>query len=125
MQRKSLGFTLVEVLVALAVLGITLAAAAKLVIGSTDTLMTYRTRTLASWVASNLVNQQLAMRAFPETGATQGQVTQGGEQFIYSMNVSPTPNYSFRRIELSVAVAERPEHILALQVYYAARVDTP
>lgn len=125
MHRKSLGFTLVEVLVALAVLGITLAAAAKLVIGSTDTLMTYRTRTLASWVASNLVNQQLAMRAFPETGATQGQVSQGGEQFIYRMNVSPTPNYSFRRIELSVAVAERPEHILAQQVFYAARVDTP
>jgi general secretion pathway protein I len=123
MRGKSLGFTLVEVLVALAVLGITLAAAAKLVIGSTDTLMTYRTRTLASWVASNLVNQQLAMRSFPETGSTQGQVTQGGENFIYTMNVSPTPNYSFRRIELSVAVTERPEHILALQVFYAARVD--
>lgn len=123
MRAKSLGFTLVEVLVALAVLGITLAAAAKLVIGSTDTLITYRTRTLASWVASNQVNQMLAMRAYPETGSTQGQLTQGGENFIYTMNISPTPNYSFRRIELTVAVAERPEHILAQQVFYAARVD--
>ena len=123
MRAKSLGFTLVEVLVALAVLRITLAAAAKLVIGSTDTLMTYRSRTLASWVASNQVNQMLAMRAFPETGSTSGKTNQGGEDFIYTMNISPTPNYSFRRIELSVSLAERPEHILAQQVFYAARVD--
>ncbi|WP_297571998.1 type II secretion system minor pseudopilin GspI [uncultured Deefgea sp.] len=123
MARRSWGFTLVEVLIALAVLGITLAAAAKLVMGSTDTLITYRTRTLASWVASNLVNQHLAMRVFPETGSTQGQVQQGGEAFIYRMNVSPTPNYSFRRIELLVSVPSDPEHALAQQVFYAARVD--
>ncbi|MBM5570196.1 MULTISPECIES: type II secretion system minor pseudopilin GspI [Deefgea] len=123
MRTKTQGFTLVEVLVALAVLGITLAAAAKLVMGSTDTLITYRSRTLASWVASNQVNQMLAMRAYPETGSTSGKITQGGENFVYTMNISPTPNYSFRRIELSVALAERPEHILAQQVFYAARVD--
>ncbi|WP_373974269.1 type II secretion system minor pseudopilin GspI [Chitinibacter sp. SCUT-21] len=122
-MKTQRGFTLVEVLIALAVLGITLAAAARLVIGSTDTLIDYRTRTLASWVASNLVNHSLATRAFPETGSTQGQVEQGGEQFIYRMNVSPTPNYSFRRIELSVMAAERPEHILSLQVFYASRAE--
>ena len=69
------------------------------------------------------VNQMLAMRAFPETGSTSGKTNQGGEDFIYTMNISPTPNYSFRRIELSVSLAERPEHILAQQVFYAARVD--
>ncbi|QLG89515.1 type II secretion system minor pseudopilin GspI [Chitinibacter bivalviorum] len=122
-MKRQQGFTLIEVLIALAVLGITLAAAARLVMSSTDTLIDYRTRTLASWVASNLVNQQLAMRGFPETGATQGNVTQGGENFIYRMNVSPTPNYSFRRIELAVSSVDKPDYVLALQVFYAAKTE--
>ncbi|WP_273429718.1 type II secretion system minor pseudopilin GspI [Chitinibacter tainanensis] len=120
---KARGFTLIEVLVALAVLGITLAAAAKLVIGSTDLLIDYRTRTLASWVASNLINEQLAQRAYPETGATEGRVQQGGEIFIYRMNVSPTPNYSFRRVELQILAAAAPTHVLSTQVYYATRTQ--
>lgn len=122
-MKMSRGFTLIEVLIALAVLGITLAAAARLVIGSTDTLIDYRTRTLASWVASNLVNQNLAQRAFPETGSTQGNVEQGGEQFIYRMNVSPTPNYSFRRVEVAVMAAKQPDYVLSLQVFYAAKAE--
>jgi general secretion pathway protein I len=122
-MKRQRGFTLVEVLVALAVLGVTLAAAARLVIGSTDTLIDYRTRTLASWVASNLVNESLATRAFPDTGSLQGKVEQGGEQFIYRMNVSPTPNYSFRRIELAVMAADKPDYVLSLQVFYASRAE--
>jgi general secretion pathway protein I len=122
-MKRQRGFTLVEVLVALAVLGVTLAAAARLVIGSTDTLIDYRTRTLASWVASNLVNESLATRAFPDTGSLQGNVEQGGEQFIYRMNVSPTPNYSFRRIELAVMAADKPDYVLSLQVFYASRAE--
>lgn len=118
---RNRGFTLLETLVALAIIGIAMAAAMRSLRFAVDTVSDLRTRTAAAWVAQNVDNQLRASRLFPEAGASSGKATQGQLEFLWRQEVSPTPNYSFRRVEIKVFAADRPEHVVARQVSYVAR----
>ena len=115
------GFTLLETLVALAIVGIAMAAAMRSTHFAVDTVADLKARTAAGWVAQNMSNELRATRLFPEAGATSGRATQGRQDFLWRQEVSVTPNYSFRRVEIKVFLPERPEHAVARQVSYVAR----
>jgi general secretion pathway protein I len=115
------GFTLLETLVALAIVGIAMAAAMRSTYFAIDTVADLKTRTMATWVAQNVSNQLLATRLFPEPGALSGKATQGMQAFEWRQEISTTPNYSFRRVEVKVFLAENPEYVIARQVNYVAR----
>ena len=115
------GFTLLETLVALAIVGIAMAAAMRSTHFAVDTVVELKARTAAGWVAQNLSNELRATRLFPEAGATSGRATQGLQDFLWRQEVSVTPNYSFRRVEIKVFLPERPEHAIARLVSYVAR----
>jgi len=121
-SRRMLGFTLLEMLVALAVIGIAMAAAMRSTRFAVDTVAELRERTAAAWVAENLANELRATRAFPEMGAVSGRAMQGRQEFLWRREVGGTPNYSFRRVEIKVLLPERPEHAVARQVVYVARL---
>ena len=118
---RVLGFTLLETLVALAVVGIAMAAAMRSTRFAVDTVADLRTRTAAAWVAQNLAGEARAARAFPEMGAASGRAVQGRQEFLWREEIGGTPNYSFRRVEIKVFLPERPEHAVARQVVYVAR----
>lgn len=115
------GFALVETLVALAIIGIAMAAAMRSTRFAVDTVADLKTRTAAAWVAQNVGNQLLAARQFPEPGALSGKAIQGLQEFDWRQEVAVTPNYSFRRVEIKVFLAERPDQAIARQVIYVAR----
>ena len=71
--------------------------------------------------AQNLVSELRATRLFPEMGATSGQARQGMQDFLWRQEVSATPNYSFRRVEIKVFLPDRPEYAVARQISYVAR----
>jgi general secretion pathway protein I len=121
MKTRQRGFTLLETLVALAVIGIALAAAMRSTRFAIDTVNELKTRTAAGWVAQNLAGGLRAARAFPEMGAASGRAAQGRQEFLWRQEVGGTPNYSFRRVEIKVFLPERPEHAVARQVVYVAR----
>ena len=120
-MKRTFGFTLLETLVALAIVGIAMAAAMRSTRFAVDTVADLRTRTTAGWVARNLAEEWRAMRAFPEMGAVSGRVVQGRQEFLWRQEVGGTPNYSFRRVEIKVFLPEQPEHAIARQVVYVAR----
>ena len=120
-MRRALGFTLLETLVALAVVGIAMAAAMRSTRFAVDTVADLRTRTAAGWVARNLAAEWRATRAFPEMGAVSGRAVQGRQEFLWRQEVGGTPNYSFRRVEIKVFLPEQPEHAVVRQVVYVAR----
>lgn len=115
------GFTLIETLVALAVLAIALTAGLRAAALTTDAVIDLKTRTAANWVASNVLQQMIACRQFPDLGAKEGEATQGHQAFIWRQEVGITPNYSFRRVEVKVFLPADKQHAVAKQVAYVAR----
>jgi general secretion pathway protein I len=120
-SRHIAGFTLIETLVALAVVGIALAAAIKATNSSIEVAARLKYRTAAIWVASNVVNRMLALHEFPDLGAREGKETQGVTEFTWRMEVSVTPNYSFRRVEVKVFLPDDNDYAVAKQVSYVAK----
>ncbi|MEY3201537.1 MAG: type secretion system protein GspI [Pseudomonadota bacterium] len=100
---KARGFTLLEVLVALAIIGIALTALIKVIGQSADTSTAVEQRIRARWVAQNHIALARATQAFPDLGETLGQATLNGATFNWRQRVSETPNRNFRKLEISVS----------------------
>lgn len=106
------GFTLLETLVALAILAIAMAAVARASGGNTQHVEAMRIRLLADWVAQNRMALHTARDDWLPVGLQSGEESQAGVQLMWKEDVSSTPNPSFRRIEISVSIPSEPEYAL-------------
>lgn len=107
------GFTLVEVLVALAIISIALLAALRVAGGGTNSVGELRGRLLAGWVAENLLAESRARGDWPLPGILTGTQRQGGIEFSWREEVVATPNAAFRRVDVRVFAAPEEGHALA------------
>ena len=112
LKALSKGFTLLESLVALAILAIALAAVMRATGAGTNNAGAMRMRVMADWVAQNRLAQHAALCDFPPPGIQNGEETQAGVRLLWKEEVSVTPNPSFRRIEVSVYTPEDKEYSL-------------
>ncbi len=115
------GFTLVEVLVALAIVAIALAAGFRSVAQSAESATALKARTLALWVAQNRLAAAQLVTPEPAIGERDGSEAQAGASFVWHETVLGTPNPAFRRIEIAVAEASRSDYVLARLVGYVGR----
>ena len=106
------GFTLLETLVALAILAIALAAVMRATGGGISHAEAMRKRVLADWVAQNRLVQHIASGEFLPLGIQNGEETQAGVRLIWKEEVGATPNPAFRRIEVSVSEPDNPDYAL-------------
>ena len=114
----SRGFTLVEILVALAIVAVALAAGMRALAQSADGASSLKARPLALWIAQNrLANAQLA-NPWPPAGENDGDAVQAGLRFVWHETVTATPNGAFRKIEVVVARPDNPDYALARLVGY-------
>lgn len=112
LQSKHKGFTLLETLVALAILAISLAAVMRASAAATNHAEAMRLRIVADWVAQNRLAQHAARGDFLPVGIQNGEETQAGVRLLWKEEISVTPNPAFRRIEVSVYAANEPESAL-------------
>jgi general secretion pathway protein I len=121
--NKRLGFTLVEVLVALAIIAIALMAALRAAGQGTANVGELRSRLLAGWVAENLLAEHRARRDWLPLGMQRGTQSQGGLDFAWREEVIATPNPSFRRVEVRIFTGAEEAHALAHLTGFV--VDSP
>ena len=112
-RNKPRGFTLFEVLVALAIVSIALLAALRAAGQGTSNVADLRTRLLAEWVAQNVIAEQQALGEWPPTGLQEGEATQGGLPFRWREEIVSTPNAAFRRINVRVTASADDARTLA------------
>jgi len=96
------GFTLIEVLVALAIVSIALLAALRVAGQGTASLGDLRGRLLAGWVAENRLAEHRARGAWLALGVQRGTESEGGMQFAWREEVIATLNPAFRRVDVFV-----------------------
>ncbi len=101
------GFTLLEVLVALAVVGIGLGAALRLLDVTQRTLWQREQRMVADWVARNVI---VAMR-LDEAGTGSGRVAMAGREWHWSLTKDPA-DMTGRRLRIRVWQGERADRWL-------------
>jgi len=111
------GMTLIEVLVALAIVAITLAAGIKAAGGLTLNAQRVADLTVGQWCAENqLANLKLA-EAFPSVGDSEFQCQQLGREFKGKQTVRPTINTdNFRRVEVQVLDEEGRQVVKVITV---------
>jgi general secretion pathway protein I len=122
-QGRAAGFTLVEVLVALAILAVALAAAVRAASIAADGTSALRERLAATWVAQNRLAELGVQPRWPDLGIREGIAEQAGMQFRWRETVSGTPNERFRRVEVQVLQSRAPGNAVATLVGFATRSE--
>ena len=120
-MRRARGFTLIEILVAIAILAVALAATTRAASLATDGTLETRHRLLATWAAQNRVAELRARRVFPAVATTRHTTQQGGLGLVIDETVTDTPNPVIRRVDLAVADARDPDRVLTRLTAYVSR----
>ena len=111
-KRQNLGFTLVEVLVALAIVAVALGASSQV----SGALIRMAERETLQWLAMLCANNALGQARlnpdFPAIGVQKISCKQAGRDFWVTLTYSTTPNPSFRRLDVQVSDAADAESSL-------------
>ncbi|AEK63878.1 type II secretion system minor pseudopilin GspI [Collimonas fungivorans] len=101
-HRHDAGFTLLEVLVALVIVGTSLGASLRAVGSLTQNSSGLRAAMMANWSAENRLTQIRLGHEWPSIGNRSFDCPQGDLPLHCEEKVSGTPNPYFRRVEVAV-----------------------
>jgi general secretion pathway protein I len=107
-RKRQRGFTLLEVLVALVIVGTALGAGLRAVGSLAQNSAGLRSSMMATWSAENRLVQIRLGKEFPEVGKRGFDCPQGDLHLVCQEEVFPSPNPLLRRVEVSVFDIEYP-----------------
>lgn len=111
-KRHSAGFTLIEALVALLIVSLGMMAVNTQLNQYAVTSIYIEQKTLASWIATNLLTELSVQSQWPETGDSEDEIEYAGRAWHYRIEISETQVPNLRRADISVALEERPDAVL-------------
>lgn len=105
--QRQRAFTLIEVVVALAILAIAMGAVISGMARYADQAAWLREKTVALWVAHNRLTEIELEPVWPHVGASDGDVEMAGVRWRWRATVTETPDPEVRRIDIRVQAGER------------------
>jgi general secretion pathway protein I len=108
---RAAGFTLIEVLAALVIVALGMLGAIEAVTQQARSGVYLRDKTLAHWIAMNVITEQRLQAAPPPVAESSDDVEFAGQRWHWTMRVSQTQVQSLRRLDVTVRPAESADDV--------------
>ncbi len=118
---RARGFTLIEVVVALAVLALAMGALISGMARYADNAAVLREKTVALWVAHNRLTEIGLEASWPAIGKSDGDAEMAGIEWRWDATVSETPDPRVRRVDITVHPKGHEGESAALSSFIAER----
>ena len=119
-RRSQAGFNLIEVLIALLLLGLVISVSVETSMGDIALYKRNQDSALARWVALNRIAEVQLQGGYPSEGSEKGEMLMGHSRWQWQQQILATPNKDLRRIEVSVFALNKPDERVDIQVGYIA-----
>lgn len=127
MRASDRGFTLIEVIVAMLVIGLGMLGVIQAVSQTASNSGYLRDKAIAHWVAMNRLTEIRLQKTAPGIDKTSDEVEMAGRRWKWTMNVTQTPVETIRRIDISVRPADAKEgaSLASVTGFYGTAVAPP
>ncbi len=115
-MKTNAGFTLIEILIALVILSIALTAMIKSTSQNIKDTIHIQNKTIATWVASQVVNEA-RMGLLNLSSGSEQQTEMLGQKWPWNANMTDTPNPHIRKIEVIVYSPSHQNELAHLESY--------
>ncbi len=120
-RKKTAGFTLIEVMVALTIIAISLGALLNTSGAQARNTGYLKQKTLAHWVAVNELTQIRLAKEFPDLGDAKGSTTMANKDWYWTRTTKATEDKDARQITFTLyADKDRTKNLTTL-IGYASR----
>jgi len=124
-QRPGRGFTLIEVMVALAIVSIGLIAVFNAIIQMAHSTSVLRERAMADWIAMNEISAIRIAGNFPDIGNFDGTTEFAGREWRWEAQISETGVSDLRRIDMTVSYEDSPDDSITIMAGFVSRATRP
>jgi general secretion pathway protein I len=108
-SARHLGFTLIEVIVALVVIALGMLGVIQAVSQTASNSGYLRDKSVAHWIAMNRLTEVRLQKTAPKIDKTSDEVEMADRHWKWTMEVTQTPVETIRRIDISVRPADAKE----------------
>jgi general secretion pathway protein I len=121
-MRNNSGFTLIEVLVALAIIGIAMTAIIKSTSQNIRDTHYLQQKVIANWVATRIINETRAgLINLSKTDELTEETDMLNQTWVWKANVEETPNPNIQSIKVAVFRKDSDHELIQLSSYIYAQ----
>lgn len=105
-RRRSAGFTLLEVMVALGIAALSLTAVTAAMSQMVDAANSMKERTYASWIAQNKIAELRLANVVPDVSEDSGEIDYAGLEWTWRSTISETGVENLYRVDVAVSFVD-------------------